>query len=264
MFSAVAARPKLYGSPDPGYESNLGRFMGPDQRRLSIRDVINPQKWNKYAYTTNNPLRYFDPNGMEQIEVELRAFIPQSSMLGFRGDNRGFTTGQDVTSRTSIAVRVETDPAKSQNPLLNTPKGVAGQTEFILTGTTATQTEGLPTAQVSRDANGNVVINLKEDASNPLVPGAPPIKGDLTLTIPPSGSSVTTAGTVSGDPAFELNVSTEGGTDVNVPLQSAPSSTLGFAMGLPQTNSILNLTPLPPPPPPPPPCTDSQQTSCPR
>ncbi len=244
--------------------SSMGRFMSPDQRRISIRDLINPQKWNKYAYTINNPLRYFDPNGMEEIEVQLRAFIPQSSVAGFRGDNRGFTTAQSVTSRTSITVRVETDPSKSQNPLLNTPKGVAGQTQFSPTGTTATQTEGLPTAQVSRDANGNVVINLKQDAANPLVPGAPPIKSDLTVTIPASGSSVTTAGTVSGAPAFELNVSTEGGTDVNVPLQNAPSSTPGFVIGLPQTNSILNFTPLPPPPPPPPPCNNNQQTSCPR
>lgn len=241
--------------------SAMGRFMSPDQRRLSIRDLINPQKWNKYAYTINNPLRYFDPDGMEEIEVQLRAFIPQSSVAGFKGDNRGFTTAQNVTSRTSITVRVETDPSKSQNPLLNTPKGVAGQTQFNPTGTTATQTEGLPTAQVSRDANGNVVINLKQDASNPLVPGAPPITSDLTVTIPANASSVTTAGTVSGSPAFELNVSMEGGTDLNLPLQNAPSSTAGFVTSLPQTNSVLNFTPLPPPPPA---CNNNQQTSCPK
>jgi RHS repeat-associated protein len=60
--------------------SSLGRFMSPDPKILSIRHIINPQKWNKYAYTINNPLRYFDPNGMEEIEVQLRAFIPQKSV----------------------------------------------------------------------------------------------------------------------------------------------------------------------------------------
>ena len=39
-----------------------------------------------------------------------------------------------------------------------------------LTGNSATQTQSLPAAQVSRDPNGNVVINIEQEVANPLTP----------------------------------------------------------------------------------------------
>jgi RHS repeat-associated protein len=39
-----------------------GRFMTPDPSMLSTVKA-NPQSWNRYTYTLNNPLRYVDPNG---------------------------------------------------------------------------------------------------------------------------------------------------------------------------------------------------------
>ena len=71
---------------------------------------------------------------------------------------------------------------------------------------------------------------------------------DLTIIVPPNGSSITTAGTLSGSPSFELNAF-GGGQATNIPLQDAPQSTLGFALGLYETNYILNFPPLPPPAP---------------
>ena len=41
--------------------SNLGRFMSPDSTGYS--SLANPQAWNLYAYTLNNPLKYIDPSG---------------------------------------------------------------------------------------------------------------------------------------------------------------------------------------------------------
>ena len=43
------------------YGSNMGRFMSPDSTGYS--GLTNPQSWNLYAYTLNNPLRYIDPSG---------------------------------------------------------------------------------------------------------------------------------------------------------------------------------------------------------
>jgi RHS repeat-associated protein len=43
------------------YSSNTGRFMSPDSTGYS--GLTNPQSWNLYAYTLNNPLRYIDPSG---------------------------------------------------------------------------------------------------------------------------------------------------------------------------------------------------------
>ncbi len=40
----------------------MGRFTSPDPK-LEPHDITDPQSWNKYAYTRNNPLRYVDPDG---------------------------------------------------------------------------------------------------------------------------------------------------------------------------------------------------------
>jgi uncharacterized protein RhaS with RHS repeats len=44
------------------YSSSLGRFLAVDASTRSINDN-NPQSWNRYAYTLNNPLVFVDPDG---------------------------------------------------------------------------------------------------------------------------------------------------------------------------------------------------------
>jgi RHS repeat-associated protein len=45
------------------YGSALGRYTSPDPSNAGAR-IHNPQSWNMYGYTLNNPLRYVDPTGM--------------------------------------------------------------------------------------------------------------------------------------------------------------------------------------------------------
>jgi RHS repeat-associated protein len=42
------------------YSSGLGRFVSADS---IIPDTKNPQAWNRFSYTANNPLKYTDPSG---------------------------------------------------------------------------------------------------------------------------------------------------------------------------------------------------------
>ncbi len=42
------------------YDATLARFISAD---TIVPDVRNPQTFNRYSYTRNNPLRYIDPNG---------------------------------------------------------------------------------------------------------------------------------------------------------------------------------------------------------
>ena len=44
------------------YHSVAGRFLSVDPV-LDSADPTNPQSWNRYAYTFNNPLKYVDPDG---------------------------------------------------------------------------------------------------------------------------------------------------------------------------------------------------------
>ena len=42
----------------------MGRFTGADPL-LASGYQANPQSWNRYAYTFNNPLKFIDPTGEE-------------------------------------------------------------------------------------------------------------------------------------------------------------------------------------------------------
>jgi hypothetical protein len=126
---------------------------------------------------------------------------------------------------------------------------------------TATATTGLPTVNGTRDANGNVVLNFQQDTKNPLSPGpqflTPGITTDLSVTVNPS--SVTAAGTTSGFPGIELNVTPDGQRTTNIPLNDPGPN--GSPLSLLSTNTVFVSQPLPPPLPP---CATDKDKPCPK
>jgi RHS repeat-associated protein len=42
-----------------------GRFTSPDPVKLSKQRMLDPQQWNAYSYSKNNPLAFIDPDGRE-------------------------------------------------------------------------------------------------------------------------------------------------------------------------------------------------------
>ena len=47
------------------YGSKIGRFTTTDPKVNLKASILNPQRWNRYAYGLNNPLRFNDPDGRE-------------------------------------------------------------------------------------------------------------------------------------------------------------------------------------------------------
>jgi RHS repeat-associated protein len=45
------------------YGSRIGRFTTTDPVYTWQENLVDPQRWNRYAYARNNPLRYVDPDG---------------------------------------------------------------------------------------------------------------------------------------------------------------------------------------------------------
>lgn len=45
------------------YGSRIGRFTTTDPAYAIQENLLDPQRWNKYAYARNNPLRFVDPDG---------------------------------------------------------------------------------------------------------------------------------------------------------------------------------------------------------
>jgi RHS repeat-associated protein len=47
------------------YASSMGRFMSPDPMFATVNRLADPQQWNMYAYSRNNPLSITDPSGLD-------------------------------------------------------------------------------------------------------------------------------------------------------------------------------------------------------
>jgi len=47
------------------YSAPVGRFTTVDPSMTIQENVLDPQRWNRYAYGRNNPLRYVDPDGRD-------------------------------------------------------------------------------------------------------------------------------------------------------------------------------------------------------
>jgi RHS repeat-associated protein len=45
------------------HASSLGRFMTPDPIMIMKQKLRDPQQWNMYSYTRNNPVTFTDPTG---------------------------------------------------------------------------------------------------------------------------------------------------------------------------------------------------------
>jgi len=71
------------------YGSSIGGFTTVDPRMTIDKNVVDPQRWNRYAYARNNPLKYVDPDGRDV-----------SIALSFTG------TGWTAQNKSSIIGRV--------------------------------------------------------------------------------------------------------------------------------------------------------------
>ena len=51
------------------HQSQTGRFTSPDPITVNAFRIVNPQRWNRYGYGVNNPLKYIDPDGLDALLI---------------------------------------------------------------------------------------------------------------------------------------------------------------------------------------------------
>lgn len=56
----------LYDFPARRHSPSQGRWISPDPSGRAAVTLTNPQSWNRYAYTLNNPLTLVDPMGLDE------------------------------------------------------------------------------------------------------------------------------------------------------------------------------------------------------
>jgi RHS repeat-associated protein len=79
------------------YRANLGRFTTVDPE-LNVKDALaDPQRWNRYAYARNNPLRFTDPDGRDIWDIvngALNAFASNAGFAPRSSGNSDYRKGQ--------------------------------------------------------------------------------------------------------------------------------------------------------------------------
>ena len=91
------------------FASGSGRFATVDPALNIEAAVFNPQRWNRYAYAGNNPLRFIDPNGADFWDFVngLADAIRANMVLGVGRStegNRDFRAGQSVGDIASLGM----------------------------------------------------------------------------------------------------------------------------------------------------------------
>jgi len=90
------------------YGAKIGRFTTVDPVYNWNANLLDPQRWNRYAYGRNNPLRYVDPDGKDIFDYFGGVINAFGSNLVFgagraSGGNSDFQFGQNVGDTLSVA-----------------------------------------------------------------------------------------------------------------------------------------------------------------
>lgn len=195
------------------YSSSQGRFTSPDPQNIIFEKdqgktaeernrilqayLFQPQNWNKYAYTRNNPLAYTDPNGRcsapaglskGNVGICIEAFIASptigSGALHGIGDNRGFAAN-DPSKTFRIELIGTVTPGQGSSGWTYDLTGQPGVSKAVILGfeksLPGTINWAVKTTSIDKDGNAHLTITMTGINGFSGMPGAP--AGEITLNV---------------------------------------------------------------------------------
>lgn len=125
---AVAGSPGEFTGKERDVETGLdyfdSRYFGAAQGRFTSPDVlmgkpewlVDPQRWNRYAYVRNNPLKYIDPNGEDLvIYYSLGSDVSQADREWFEKNKEAILAAIRAKYEKAGVKNVSTRPASELN-----------------------------------------------------------------------------------------------------------------------------------------------------
>ena len=93
----------LYNFGARYYSPALGRFVTPDPKVITKQRMFDPQQWNMYSYSRNNPTSMFDPDGKEVRALDagalnnIRHTLPANVRSSVVTDKNGFISAKGLS-----------------------------------------------------------------------------------------------------------------------------------------------------------------------
>ena len=181
------------------YSGSLGRFTSVDPGNAGS-ELTNPQLWNGYAYTGNNPLGYVDPDGLDRVKdiiqgvgQGLNNFVKHAGDLPMHfANDPGGTTGAVLSGASAVAQ----DPGLIADALV---QGIENYQAADTKGKAAIATEGVATVVsaalgvgLASKSGGTVQTLGKLEATAATASGSAPLSrvGVIVKQIDEGGFSV--------------------------------------------------------------------------
>jgi len=73
------------------YEAPIARFTTVDPSMTPTENIFDPQRWDRYAYGRNNPLKHVDPDGRDWLYRTVMSTFFGSDYVAQNGDRSSFS-----------------------------------------------------------------------------------------------------------------------------------------------------------------------------
>ena len=138
------------------YASSMGRFLSPDPKMISKQRMVDPQQWNMYEYSKNNPIAFFDLDGKEVRAVDaaalnnIRMTLPASVRSSVVTDQNGFISHSALNAVKSSDANVQ-----ALQHMVNAKSEID-----VMTGPSATNKAGKSTDPFKYESDATVRADL--------------------------------------------------------------------------------------------------------
>jgi len=184
------------------YNSKLGRFNSTDPLYFQLMMAIDPQRFNLYAYTRNNPLKWIDPNGEKLYLRGDTAWLQTNVLYEMAGGQENFDKYFEIKDG-QVLLKEGVDPSKA-NEGIQELAGLVRDSENYLyfAGTDSKDVNSL--FQGATDAKGKLT-SVGKTIANEFAAADGRITGGGTL-VRTNGrlSDMTPANLANGDPVFAV------------------------------------------------------------